>query len=53
METKHLHWNSHTGNAYAWIVRNGEIIKVTGMPGMTREEVEELAEAEGAELAII
>jgi len=53
MKTKHLHWNSQTGIAFAWIVQNGEIIQATGMPQMTREEVEDLAQEEGAELQII
>ncbi len=53
METKHLHWNSQTGIAFAWIVQDGEIIRAAGVPGLTLDEIEELAQEEGAELEII
>lgn len=53
METKHLHWNSQTGNVFAWVVQDGEIIKAAGVPGMTLEEVEKLAQEEGVQLEII
>ena len=54
METRHIIWNSKTGQVTAWIVQDSEIIQIATEPSdMTRAQIEAFAYDTRANLEII